>query len=322
MFVLAALLAGAAAPQHVPAKAVPERAAQPTTSRDQPPPDVAQAAGPRGTSGDQHYDAVGYAAVGGAAEPGVIAIASNVLPPGSFVELTALDTGRTIIASVTTRTTSGATVADLSPGAAHALGVAGERVAVRIRPIVPSAQDEGALRAKQAASPRSDAPAGLLVALRKRLPIVAVAPPPPPLVTPEKHISAAAAKPAPRHAVQPGASYSTPGDRQGDAKGPTSVKPSQPSPAPQRPVSAKPAPEKPAPEKKAGPGWYVQVAALSSSARAAVLASSLGAGRVVSAGKVHRVQLGPYGSAAAAHQARDAVARRGYGDARVIQTTQ
>ena len=61
----------------------------------------------------------------------------------------------------------------------------------------------------------------------------------------------------------------------------------------------------------------MQVAALSNAARARALADELG-GIVRPGGGVYRVQLGPYPNSSAAERARADVARRGYGDARIV----
>lgn len=118
-------------------------------------------------------DVVGYASL--MAEPGdarfgnvAIGIAHPSLPPGGFVEVTSLDTGRTIVAMVVAPSAAGSIVA-LSPGAAQALGV-GDRAAVRVRTINVSAQDQVALRSGQVASSRLDAPPALITALRRTLP--------------------------------------------------------------------------------------------------------------------------------------------------------
>lgn len=135
------------------------------------PPEVAASAGPRGTSGEAHDDAVGYAAVtdiGGSAQGARIAVLHPTLPAGSVVEVTALDSGRTIAALVV-GPYAGAGVVALSPDAAQALGV-GEGAGVRVRAITPSPQDQSALRAGQAAGGRLDAPPALLTALRRKLP--------------------------------------------------------------------------------------------------------------------------------------------------------
>lgn len=160
--------------------------------------------GPRGSSqlapGEVRYDEVGYA---GLAELGGVSVASSALPPGSYVEVTALDSGRTILAVVTGSGAPPARLVALSPGAARALGVAREPAPVRVRRVTPGPQDSALLSAGQAASERADAPDALLVPLRKRLarppaataPAVAVKPatPPPP----------AAAKPAPPRPAAP-----------------------------------------------------------------------------------------------------------------------
>lgn len=64
-------------------------------------------------------------------------------------------------------------------------------------------------------------------------------------------------------------------------------------------------------------GYVVQVAAFSSEARARALADRL-RGSVRSDGGLHRVRLGPFDDAGAAQRARDAAARQGYGDARIL----
>ncbi|MDJ0278848.1 SPOR domain-containing protein [Sphingomonas sp. 2R-10] len=105
---------------------------------------------------------------------------------------------------------------------------------------------------------------------------------------------------------------------------PVEVPPPAPMPTPPaRPttiVTPTPAP-RPAPPKQAAPAragrWFVQVATLSDAARAATLAKSVD-GVVRSAGRLYRVQAGPFATRAAAETARAAIARRGFGDARTI----
>ena len=63
----------------------------------------------------------------------------------------------------------------------------------------------------------------------------------------------------------------------------------------------------------------MQIAALSSADRARTLAARIG-GRVVPGGGLYRVHLGPFVDARTAQRARDAIVKRGYGDARVIRT--
>jgi rare lipoprotein A len=257
----------------------PPRTVVPASTLDQPPPpaDLPQGTGPRGTSGQERYDTVGYAGFydgrgSGQYAVATISVAHPSLPIGSYVELTALDTGRTIVALVAAQG-RGDRIVDLSPGAAQLLGVS-EGGAVRVRLVAPSAQDQMALRSGRSAAPRIDAPQALLTALRKKLPGRTVTTPAP-------------TRPARSVAPSPGARYVPP------------------------PEAARPAPVR--------SGFLVQVAAFSTRERAQAAARAIG-GRIVAAGGIFRVQLGPFADAASAQRARDDVARHGYGDARVIHT--
>lgn len=242
--------------------------AAPAFAQDGPP----DGAGPRGTSGEARDDDVGRAtllSVNAGATPTVrIAAMHPSLPGGSFVEITALDTGRTIVAMVV-GPYRGRGIVGLSPDAAQALGIAGG-AAVRVRSVTPGPQDQAALRRGEAAGTRLDAPPALLTALRKKLAGGATPGP----TTPER-----TSLPARGTAVAP----------------PRSVRP------------------------PAHGSYGVQVAAVSSPERATALARALG-GRVVSSGRLYRVQLGPFPDAAAASRARDTAARQGYADARVFHS--
>lgn len=258
------------------------RAEMPVSSIDpgqQAPADLPPGSGPRGTSGEQRYDTVGYAGLydgggTGAYSVATITVAQSALPVGSYVELTALDSGRTIIALVVDRSSSGRIV-ELSRGAAQLLGV-GDGAAVRVRLTTPSSPDQMALRSGRSASPRIDAPEGLLKALRRQLPTgVAVSPP---------------LRRAPPPAARPGARYTQPASTRAPA---------------------------PPPAASARGGFIVQVAAFSARDRAQIAARQVG-GRIVVAGGVFRVQIGPFADAASAKRARDEVAQHGYGDARVV----
>lgn len=272
LLLLAAVQAEPRAVRPSPGLSESPQARAPVSSIDGAPP---EGSGPRGTSGEQRYDAVGFAGVGdGAGDPRAVTASTDAVAQGSYVELTALDSGKTIVALVSGRGTGGGIVG-LSPGAAQLLGVDGGSAAVRVRAVTPTPQDQVALRSGRSAASRLDAPASLLTALRKRLPAGA-----PARVTQRP-------QPVTRPTTQPGASYAPPRD-------------TAPTPEP------------------AAAGWYVQVAALSSLQRAQALAASLGGGRVVSTGGIHRVQIGPYGNATTAARARDDAARRGYGGARIV----
>lgn len=271
-----------------------------------PPPSSA----PQGSSqlrpGEARFDRVGRAAL--IDGDGVFARSGE---PGAegFAEVTALDSGRTILVQVRGE---GSGLIELSAGAASQLGVAGN-APVRIRRVTVTPQDSVLLSAGRAAPTRVDAPQALLVGLRRMLadqtpaPVVAARPAPVP----------AARKPPVR--TQPARPQPARPDPSGTEV--ANVEPAQPRPAQAaKPQPVQPQPAKPQPAPKpaiAGRGLVVQVAALSNVQRARALASQFG-GTVRSAGNIHRVQLGPFADKAAAERARADAAKRGYGDARVI----
>ncbi len=139
---------------------------------------AAGAAGPSGSSrsSEARYDEVGYAGIrpvsGGGAGDGAVVAVHRSLPPNSFVEVTSLDTGRTILVLITGAMGSGADhPIDLSAGAARQLGYdRPQTIAVRVRRITPTASDQAALNQGQPATQRPDTPPVLLNALRKHMP--------------------------------------------------------------------------------------------------------------------------------------------------------
>lgn len=249
-----------AAPQGAPVNSIPAPAGAPYASPapGQPTPLAADEAnagpptadGPSATSGRgaARYDEVGYAtwygnelaggrtASGASFDPKGFTAAHRTLPLGSFAEVTALDTGRTILVQINDRGPRQVNLMiDLSQGAARALGISG-REAVRVRAVTASPADLTALRSGQPGAPRLDTPPSLLAGLRQRLngaPATAGPPmmqPRPPLVR------------------------------------------IPPEPQAARPPARKPAP----PGAANTAGFYVQVAAFSSQQRAAALARGLG----------------------------------------------
>ena len=105
--------------------------------------------------------------------------------------------------------------------------------------------------------------------------------------------------------IPPGAPYGAPGT-------------SYPPPGqPYRPP-ARPAPAAPLRSVPQGPGYYVQLAALSNSANANRLAREAGA--VVRQGNgLFLVRAGPFADLRTAQAARDDFAGRGYADARIVR---
>lgn len=106
------------------------------------------------------YDAVGYAswyghesgnrtANGEKFHPGWITAAHTTLPLPTYVEVTALDTGRRIIVRINDRGpfVRGSRIIDLSRGAAEQLGIKAQGHApVRVRRVEPSEKDRARLR--------------------------------------------------------------------------------------------------------------------------------------------------------------------------------
>lgn len=129
------------------------------------------------------YDEVGYAtwygeelagaktASGAPFRPSAITAAHRTLPLGSYVEVTALDTGRTILVLVNDRGPSQRDrLIDLSRGAATLLGSGKHaRAAVRVRSVDAISADRAALSHGGAASERADVPPEQLAGLRRRL---------------------------------------------------------------------------------------------------------------------------------------------------------
>lgn len=212
------------------------------------------------------YDEVGYASWYGAElagrptasgepfEPAGISAAHRTLPLPSYVEVTRLDTGRTILVRINDRGPADpARTIDLSTGAAEQLGITElGMVPVRIRRTNPVESERAALRAAQPVAARIDTPDSLLEILRERagrLPVptgaraIAVTPARPTATAPTSTATATAASPA---AVPAGAG-----------------------------------------------GYVVQVAAFSSRARADALARRLTA-TVVPSGTLFRVRYGPF----------------------------
>lgn len=128
------------------------------------------------------YDAVGYAswygsesgnrtANGERFRPGWITAAHTTLPLPTYVEVTALDTGRRIIVRVNDRGPfARGRIIDLSRGAADELGMKAQGHApVRVRRVDPSEKDRKRLREGKAAAPIASVSAQELQTLRARL---------------------------------------------------------------------------------------------------------------------------------------------------------
>ena len=240
-----------------------------------------------------NYDAVGYAALSGEGGASVTA-AHRTLPLPSYIEVTALDSGKTITVRVERRgPMSGKGLIELSPGAAAQLGLTGQpRAPIRVRRVNPIEPDRAMLRSGQPAAARMDTPKSLLAVLQRKLDLQDGIVRAVPVATPSP-----APAPAPVAPTKP-------------AKG---MKP-KPVPAPTPAPAPKPAPA-PAPAAQTGK-FAVQVGAFSNQANAKAVASKVG-GSVSAAGKVWRVRMGPYATEALAKAALAKARSAGYSDARI-----
>jgi rare lipoprotein A len=267
------------------------------------------------------YDEVGYAswygselqgqntANGEIFMPMAVSAAHKTLPMPSYVEITSLETGRTILARVNDRGPfANDRLIDLSEGAAKQLGITGQGVAgVRVRKVNPPEQDRAMLRSAQSAPARMDTPESLLKILREKLskqpkPVARPTAARPVATTP------APARPAPaaqttRPAPQPAATGDGRFVREGASAPRAATSP--------RSASAPAA---------AAAGYVVQIAAYSSRARADDLARRLGASVATSAdGSVHRVRFGPFASEGEGQRALADAQKRGYPQARLYR---
>ncbi|WNO52526.1 SPOR domain-containing protein [Stakelama saccharophila] len=131
---------------------------------------------PRGSSQHDaddhgHYDRTGYALRDEslAAQGGAVA-ASPGLNAGDFAEVTALDTGATILVKIVDRTVRDNRIIALSPMAANMLQPDSPApMPVRVRKAMPSPPDLAAISAGRPAAPRLPAPEALLRGLRAQL---------------------------------------------------------------------------------------------------------------------------------------------------------
>lgn len=268
-----------------------------------------------------NYDAVGQAVVG---EGAGITVAHKTLPLPSYAEVTALDSGRTILVRVERRgPMTNEALVELSSEAAAQLGLApGGRGPIRIRRVNPPEQERAMLRNGLRAPDRMETPEGLLKVLRRKLtdqsPLVPSLP-----ATPTKPVMASAesVEPGPKPAAGP-----MPAVRDTKAPAPANPAPtavatkpaSKPAAKPSVPPSAgrSPAPAAPAAAPSGKGAFAVQVAAFSSEASARKVASQLGAS-VSQAGKFWRVRLGGYPNRAQAAAALEKARNAGYRDARI-----
>lgn len=263
---------------------------------------------------DRDYDKVGFASWYGPGHHGLqtangerfdmdaITAAHPTLPLPSYVQVTAMETGRTVLVRINDRGPFiGDRIIDLSRGSARALGVEKAGVAkVRVRRVYPSEAERTALLRGRTVRPAAGSMPATDAAPQMAARSVSAASPTP--VYPPVPVVADVAGSSPVPVVN------------------RPVAASQPAIAT---VAIPPATVGQVPSSGAG-ARYIQVAALGDSDRADALASRLGGvgdAHVEAGGNLYRVRLGPYDGDAAARSALAELRRRGYQDAHIVTAT-
>lgn len=289
-----------------------------------------------------NYDAIGYAGIDGGAG---VTVAHKTLPMPSYVEVTSLATGKTILARVERRgPMTGPQLVALSAGAAQQLG-GGEGTPVRVRRVNPEEAARAELRAGRAAPEPMETPKALVEVLRRKLPASGMATLRPAMPLPAVAASApVAASPnpiSPRRELPPVAAAPV-----ATASGPPQVVKAYPlpplargraAPRPSIVARANPAvapvvstPSRPQPVAAPAPvarpvavttarsedGFVVQAGTFSVRANAQRVADAIG-GYLAPSGKMYRVRTGPFTNRGQAEAALAKVRAAGYNDARV-----
>lgn len=299
-----------------------------------------------------NFDQVGYAAID--AEGGnSVTVSHRTLPMPSYIEVTSLETGKTILARVERRgPMSGTAIVALSQGASAQLGI-GEGAAVRVRRVNPPEEHREKLRLGERAPDRIDTPKSLLAVLQRKLetsggtnlaaqstnpqnasgaaPVrtasVAASPP--------ARVAAAAPPAAMPKAAAPATDTAFANVRKAVTDYPlaplTGSRVAAVPPAPVTPRVAAPTPApvsqpaatiaaRPKQDQSVSPDsdgkFVIQAAAFSSKANADRMANSID-GFVEKSGNIYRVRKGPFASRGQAEAALAKVREAGYKDARV-----
>ncbi|MFM9934680.1 MAG: SPOR domain-containing protein [Novosphingobium sp.] len=274
-----------------------------------------------------NYDAVGTAVLLATSEATArVSGAHRLLPVPSYVEVTSLDTGRTVLVRLDQRgPMSGDGLVALSPMAWTQLGLPAIGSApVRVRRVNPPEQDRALLRTGQTAPLRMDTPPGLLAALKRKL---GVEPPVGnlPLTVKPSAIAATHAPPLPSPLpLRKPAPQIRPETQPAPKSGPLpATKPGRaaqaPSPA-ETPLASEPAAPKPAAPKPAASTarYYVQIGAFAQRGNADAAARKAG-GLLVRAGNLWRVRSGPFSTGTEADGALAKARRAGYAGARTVR---
>ena len=257
-----------------------------------------------------NYDEVGYVSID-AGTMGYSA-AHHTLPYPSYVEVTALDTGRTALLRVERRgPMTSQHILALSPAAMAQLGIDAD-APVRVRRVNPPEEQRAMLRSGASAPLRMDTPQSLLSVLQRRLPESGTA-------------SLGAEEPSMAHAedgrietVEIAASSAaadpaTPLAELDASESDTSVN------LPDEVIEAAAVAEPASPEPAMDGRFVVQAASFANQDNARRAAAALG-GEISQAGRFYRVRTGPFATRGEAEASLANVRRAGYTDAR-IQTS-
>lgn len=272
-----------------------------------------------------NYDEVGYITqdVGGMGYTG----AHHTLPVPSYVEVTSLESGRTVLVRLEERGPMASNhIVALSPDAMAQLGASGE-TPVRVRRVNPPEEQRAKLRAGEAAPLRMDTPASLLTVLRRRLPesgtasLAAANQPPRPIESVD--IAASAAMPV---VADPAANDTAPAPREPapvavvdlPALAPLDSVPNVETQSEAVELAAvEPAPPEVIATQPVDGGFVVQAAAFSNPDNARRAANALG-GNITRSGQFYRVRTGPFATRGEAEASLANVRRAGYSDARIL----
>lgn len=298
-----------------------------------------------------NYDEVGYAGADPQGGTGITA-SHKTLPLPSYVEVTSLDTGKTVLVRVERRgpmTTQ--RLVGLSAGALSQLGIS-DGSPIRIRRVNALETDRAKLRRGQAASERMETPASLVAILKRKLPesgsvSLAQANPPaasvagampamasssravPESITPA---AVAAAKPSTELPAANAASFADAFSRNraavtqyplpplsgaSQAAAPARMAPSASPRAVPRVARTAPPASSAVTSGDIDDGFVIQAAAFSSKANAERAASKID-GFIQQSGRYYRVRKGPFANRGQAEAALAKIRAAGYRDARVF----
>lgn len=262
-----------------------------------------------------NYDEVGSASLENAGGP-TISGSSHTLPLPSYVEVTSLESGKTILVRIERRgPLESHDVIALSPGAAQQLGIS-RNTPVRVRRVNPQEPERAALRAGERAPDRMDTPMSLVNVLRLKLPnsgpAASIALPQSVTENIQPEVSPTSTLPQ-LASTEPVAVLPT----QKPASPPTPAVQPTPLPAAKPPVPAARVQPSAKPEKAAAQkGYFVQAGAFSSKERAEKVGKAIG-GEISKVGSLYRVRTGPFGTRNAAEASLAKVKAAGYSDARI-----